>query len=947
MLNLIYSKLRTEGKLINNSVYIVSADAKDLFLANYSNPQCADIGYSVKYSTGDLKGEFNTRKFINTLDYSLDLIKLREVYEKVYRNMAFTFNKRGKEYCRRVINVTFKYSVKEYNRFFDNTYIKFGYLPSDINLVDSVDVRDGELIAIRVDSDVSDPVQSSYLGKYFTYEDGKYQLTKPLKVLFTVADLRDRLYKDGFICDGIHFRRFKRSSGSSRVGKCLFIDDRLYPRMHKWEMGGLRIKDGQEVDLAALEAYIALTLSSIIGTISLRPENFLLIEDFESKFTDNVIATRVGDDGWLKSSPEEVEISNSIWDGQSLIDISAMGEYADYGMILLRNRFFKSACFNANIQKFFAEHNITTVSQLKGRTSAKRIEDIKVITTPSSIKYLKFGSWEQWLEMLNEDSNFGVVKHEKPTHFFDGRMVQVHYQLLNTLQMSQDEVDCLIKPSLDYLRMIQNDPAVLRYHIKYSSDSEAVSSASTTSDVVYQMLGASDKFAKTKLYRDFKHDITKSFKKTLTRGHILVDGNYSTLLGNPIEMMKESIGEFDGESHIGYGNIYCKRFKVGSTILGSRSPHVTMGNILLAQNCGSNAIDTYLNLTNEIVCVNSINENILMRLSGADFDSDTVLLTDDKILIGAASRNYSRFLVPTSIVHAKKVTRHYTQSDQADLDIKTSVNKIGEIVNLSQELNTKLWHMLNSGMGFDEILELYCEISKLDVLSGIEIDKAKKEFSVDSVAEIRRLKTIYSEKDSSGRQVKPNFFGKIARIKGYYDSTKKNYKFHNTTMDYLQHSLNSFRGDRTMDNVIPFSEILLSDEAFSKHSVKYPQVDRILDLARNMRSQIQRVWNSTDAGLDNVSKSQIVSEIRDECYDYIKTIQLNRHTAYKLLLAIEDPKNKDISRSLFYMLFAVPNDSFLSLLQQSKEEIRVLEETDSNECDLKIYGFNFVKKVVD
>ena len=213
--------MRTEGKLINNSVYIVSADAKDLFLANYSNPQCADIGYSVKYSTGDLKGEFNTKRFINTLDYSLDLIKLREVYEKVYRNMAFTFNKRGKEYCRRVINVTFKYSVKEYNRFFDNTYIKFGYLPSDINLVDSVDVRDGELIAIRVDSDVSDPVQSSYLGKYFTYEDGKYQLTKPLKVLFTVADLRDRLYKDGFICDGIHFRRFKRSSGSSRVGKCL------------------------------------------------------------------------------------------------------------------------------------------------------------------------------------------------------------------------------------------------------------------------------------------------------------------------------------------------------------------------------------------------------------------------------------------------------------------------------------------------------------------------------------------------------------------------------------------------------------------------------------------------------------------------------------------------------------------------------------------------------
>lgn len=936
-----------EGKLINNSVYIVSADAKDLFLANYSNPQCADIGYSVKYSTGDLKGEFNTRKFINTLDYSLDLIKLREVYEKVYRNMAFTFNKRGKEYCRRVINVTFKYNVKEYNRFLDNTYIKFGYLPGDVNLVDNVDVRDEELIAIRLDSAVEDPIHSSYLGKYFAYEDGKYKLAESIKVIFTVADLRDRLYKDGFVCDGVHFRRFKRSSGSSRVGKCLFIDDRLYPRMHKWEMGGLRIKEGQEVDLAALEAYIALTLSSIIGTISLRPENFLLIDDFESTFTDKVIATRVGDDGWLKASPEEVEITNSIWDGQSLIDVSAMGAYASYGMILLRNRFFKSACFNANIQAFFVANNITSVSQLKGKTSATNIEDIKVITTPSSIKYLKFGSWEQWLEMLNDDSSFGVVKHEKPTHFFDGRMVQVHYQLLNTLQMSQSEVDSLVKPSLDYLKMIQSDPSVLRYHIKYSADSETISSVSTTNDVVYQMLGVSDKFANTKLYRDFKHDVTKSFKKTLSRGHILVDGNYSTLLGNPIEMLLESIGKFNGESHIGYGNIHCSRFEFGSTVLGSRSPHVTMGNILLAQNRESNSIDTYLNLTDEIVCINSIKENILMRLSGADFDSDTVLLTDNAILVGAASRNYSQFLVPTSIVHANKVTRRYTQSDQADLDIKTSVNKIGEIVNLSQELNTKLWHMLNGGVKFEEVIDLYCEISKLDVLSGIEIDKAKKEFSVDSVAEIRRLKTLYTERDSSGRQVKPNFFGKIARIKGYYDSVKKNYMFHNTTMDYLQHSLNSFRGDRASEKVVPFSDILLSDERFSKHSVKYPQVDRILDLARSMRSQIQKVWNSTDTGLDNASKAHIVAEIRDECYDYIKTIQLNRHTAYKLLLAIEDPKNKDISRSLFYMLFAVPNESFLSLLQQSKEEIRVLEETDSDEFDLSIYGFNFVKRSVN
>ncbi len=601
---------------MGNSVYIVSADAKDLYLANYSSPSSKE--YTVRLTGTDHNDQFNTKRFVNTLDYSLDLIKLREVYEKVYRRMDFTFSKRGKEYCRRVINVTFKYSVKEFNRFFGNVYIKYGYLPQDVQLEDNICIKNGELIAVKVGAPVENPVSPQELGDLFVFDSGTYRLGKTMKVLLTVADLRNRLYHDGFKCDGITFQRFKRSSGSSRVGKCLFIDERLYPRIHKWELCGLKVKDGQEIDLAALEAYIALTLSSIIGTIPLRPENFLVIDDYKIVFKDRVIATRIGDDGWLASKPEEVEISNSIWDGQSLIDKSAMGEWQEYGMVLLRNRFFKSACFNTNIHQFFVDHGITDVSQLSGFTLAKDIRDIKIITTPSSIKYVKFGSLDQWLHLLDKCGDFGVVKHEKPTHFFGGRMVQAHYQLLNTLQLSQSEVDEFIKPSLGYLRLIQEDPAVLRYHIKYSNFFDDVAAAYTSNDVVYQMLGVTDRFAETKLYYDFMSDIVKAFKKQLRCGHVLIHGNYSTLLGNPIEMLYASIGKFDGESIVGAGNVYSRNFPFGQTLLGSRSPHVTCGNIWLATNRDNREIGRYFNLTKEIVCVNSIEENLLMRLSGAD-----------------------------------------------------------------------------------------------------------------------------------------------------------------------------------------------------------------------------------------------------------------------------------------------------------------------------------------
>ena len=120
------------------------------------------------------------------------------------------------------------------------------------------------------------------------------------------------------------------------------------------------------------------------------------------------------------------------------MDTSLFEKYPSRGMLLLRNKFFKSACFNCNIQKWFKNNNITEVSQLNGFTIAKNISDIKIITTPSSIKYLKYASVQEWFN--NIESLFGIVKYEKPTHFFDGRMVQTHYQLLNTLQMSESDM---------------------------------------------------------------------------------------------------------------------------------------------------------------------------------------------------------------------------------------------------------------------------------------------------------------------------------------------------------------------------------------------------------------------------------------------------------------------------------------------------------------------------
>lgn len=606
----------------NQAVNILSLDAKDIYLSNLKLDE-DKRGYTYIKRVSDYPKQsddrYNTRKFKNTLDYSLDLIKIREVYQKVYRKKnGFSFFENDHEYCTHVINVTFNYSVKTYNQFMTGFYVKLGFTANLSDLTDGVLVIDNELIAINTNQLVDSPVSQDILGKNFLYdtEEHKYRLASPFKTVKTQKDLRRELYQKGFYCEGIRFVRYKRSSGSARVGKCLYVNEALYPRLHKYDLCGLKISEGQAVDLAALESYIALTSSSIIDTMQIDPKNILVIDDYESVFRDKAIITSEKD-GHLISELKESDMSNSIWDGQSLIDRSLMGKYRNKGMVLLRNQFFKSCCFNTNIQQWFRDNRITSVEQLNGFTLATNIEDVKLITTPSSIKYLKFGSLTQWLSKI--DSTFGIVKYDKPTHHLGGRLVQIHYQLINTLQLSAKDIKDLLQQSLNFKKMLRDNPAVLRYFIKYPKEHQlSREPLLTTNEIIFNLMGINEQVVHTNYYYKFRSTLFKAFTSNLKCGHVLVNGNYSTLLGNPIEMLQASIRQFSGETQIGVGNIHSTRFEYDRTLIGSRSPHVTASCVWLPHNTENELIDKYVNLTPQIVCINSINEPTLSRLSGAD-----------------------------------------------------------------------------------------------------------------------------------------------------------------------------------------------------------------------------------------------------------------------------------------------------------------------------------------
>lgn len=923
------------------SLKIMAIEAKDLYGAMHA-VRGNEFGYEIRGKDGNI----SLRKFTNAFDYSLDYLKLIDVYGRRVRRNDFSFRIGNHSYTTNIICVTFKYSYKTFNHCGKNTFVRCGYSYKDCVFDDGVCVEDGKLIGIQTNIEVKTPVDNSLLEGYFAFCDGHYEQTGKIPTLLSKAELRSDLYVNGFTCDGVEYVRYKRSSGSSRVGKCLFVNKVLAKEMARWDRCGLDIRNGQVIDLAAWEAYISLPMSSIIGTMQIPLESILVIDDVESSFEDDVVAVDI-QNGHLASAHKRVTISNSLFDGESLLDESMFGKYRNKGMLLLRNRFFKSCCFNTNLQKWFADNGITSVEQLNGFTLATDISQIKMVTTPSSIKYAKFGKVEDWLR--NVEPTFGIVKYEKPPYPFGGRLVQAHYQLFNTLYMSYDEMERVLQPSLDYVKAIQQDTAVFRYALNYPQEvRDDWTCLKTKNELLYTMLGINDKFTQTKLYREFRNDFVRGWIRNLKRGHALINGNYSTLMGNGMEMLKASIGVFNGESVLRPGQIHSTRFAYGRKLLGSRSPHICAGNILLVDNVASEEYDAYFNLTPEIVCVTAANYNIQQQLNGCDYDSDTMLLTDNELLIDVATRFYGQFKVPTNMTTSVKLKRYYTDSDKADLDIKTSVNKIGEIVNLSQQLNSIMWNKMHHGATFESCLELYEDICKLAVLSNVEIDRAKKEFVINSTTELDILKKKYKLADGD-KSVKPMFFKMITLENGFELSEHVRYRYFDTSMDYLQRIVNRFNMRKNRDRstkMIPFSDVIKRPSLYVRQGHYYPVCSAIIDLIKATRAEIKSVYFGYDLMQqdERVIARHKADMLREKCVDAVMKVSNVPAVMYLVLREIDNPKNSDIAKTVFDIMFNLSDSAVPDMIKASMESVCSL--TEDEDGDIKLFGFQFKKQAI-
>lgn len=897
------------------------------------------------------RGSYLKENYAGFIPYSLELVKLRTegINEFTYRNKK---NEQGKTYPAKI-------DVQEIDIRTVKNISKF-YTDDVINVKFSSKVHDGKNTLSKIEkafkrklSNKRTKVQHSVRGKTLSeaktlvrkyhsnlkLENKKHeQRIEEIKLTIkqneniwsdsvSIDELRYEFYKNGFTLmnwkgEDVYYVVYKRSSAKARTGECLFIRKELYETMITWSHMGLDFEKDDEIDIPALSAYNALVASSIEGILKINPKNILLVKDIESVFKHEAIVIEkdvLNNQDILKSvEKKDAKIKNSLWDGQGLLDVQYFkGDYKGKGMILTRQHFFKSCLFNTNIVQFMKDqygdkYETAVIKDLLG--NPVKVKNIHCIITSSSLKVFKFSSivgtdkemYSHWKKVVRSEKNvFGVCKSESSTKLgsLDNMpLQQMSYQMLNSLELDSEGIQELCKFEVDYINTLKTDDNAFINHLRNNS------TITNAHNMIADLYDHNNEFAKTKLFNKYKIEEIDKYNKHIKKGKIRIVGDYMVLCGNPLEMLFHSIDKFnieDIENHSLKGNqVYTKLFDDKMKLACFRNPHTSSNNLLYVINKHNDLINTYFNFTNNIIVVNAINFPIQDILSGCDYDSDTVLCTNDDTIVKVAENNDAK--VCLNGVNAESNSYLLTNENKAIVDKKIASDTIGRIVNIGQLAQSIMYDAKARGK-----IKIYNKMKEvveiISVASTISIDLAKRTYDINIVKELERLDSIVKSTlrvDKDKNKLYPVFLcrGKKNRKPFYYktpmDYLNKIFSVKNTETEEIEVKVKRANELKSSDIVDIWDLVAKCDENGEIYNVRNAndkQENEILSMVNDYSLTITAYHAQINSAKDN-DKKQLIKGIVNEAREFeskIKKRAIKPVTIYAMLYHLFKAKSID------------------------------------------------------
>lgn len=705
---------------------------------------------------------------------------------------------------------------------------------------------------------------------------------------------------EGFKINGISYKRLLCTTNGVKTSTVVYASERTVN-----DNGNIttmvealkrRIENGRDITVpivpAKLSAYEALCASNSIPVSW--PKGIIVVRDCIIHFKSDIINI-TDKDGYKEPVVEflrDQDVSNNCSDGCSMMLPSLArrwngeltGDYEhEIGGCNLRCSWTKGMTFPFDYIRF-AEEVIGASEDSQEKYfiedvwGVKRdVRDSELIITESQLKLTK--SYKSWEDYYNNCINNGyTIRIAKTAPHDVDNIRQLNYQFIQSLPMTDDDIDELIYPTISEIKDIigMNVDKTIAYLCGDGFDSDSIEYADTIAKVLMiEPKMISDPYIQSKIKKMIERRI-----RDAKIGVLDVHGNFQIISGD-LYALCESMFGLKPNGLLRAGELYSKYWKDCGVkrVLCARAP---MSNIhsLMSQNiCYDNKVADWYKYMPTVVVVNG-HDTMPAALNGFDQDGDLLFTTDNEPML----RNQAN--IPALFCPQKNANKIAVSEDDIINANKAGFgSKIGAITNRITAMTSL---MSNYEPGSKEYETLRYRTQCGQKLQQEEIDKAKGiipvkmnpewyvwsankiDYENDSDEEIERKKF----NQSICAHKKPYFFQyNYLSLKRDYDkyvkiSNENAVSIYKKTLDEMLHSENLTEEEQKF--IGNYKRNLPLDES--------PSVMNKICWAVEKATDDLNFYNSSDYSCNNLSSGVVYNK---EIYDVIKIICDNYRNSIK------------------------------------------------------------------
>lgn len=595
------------------------------------------------------------------------------------------------------------------------------------------------------------------------------ELTKDLMIVnvFFFQVFND-LVKYGFDYEGEKYIFLTASAGQIRTKRAVFVKKSAYDKIEQRLMCGLSIEDINAqggINTNKYLAYLALNNSATEVWEDFDIDKSIVVNDFETMVEGEVDYI---DEDTYEITRKQMNVPIPHTDG--------CGIMLDGPTRMVRLPWVKGLLVQFPFDKFIQEKctdGKCIVTDIYGEEHDVLAEGIRYIFTKSQFKLAKyFHSWSCYKERFKNNQCEACYCNIEEPYIPKSR---INYQMLQTLSdMKNDEIQCLIKQSVEEIETIGNDYqttmrllGATEYNKNPSWFQEAL--------MIYP-----------ELFRDqYCREILKQTKQSLVKqaksGRLRVNGKYLFLSPDLYAFCEWLfLGEQNPKGLLEDGEVYTSEFKNGDELACLRSPHLYR-EWPIKQNKRNEELDKWFGMTK---CIYTSCHDLISRILQFDNDGDKALVVKDRLLTKIAERNMEGIVPLAYNLKKANAEQLSTESMYQGMVHAYTGGNIGPISNNI----TKVW---NSGEIGEEQLNV---VRWLTYTNNQVIDYAKTLWLADPPKKVKDTIKSYTKakvpnffiyaKDKETHQVEPPNDSTMNRIAASIPDSKIRFSKSISKFDY-------------------------------------------------------------------------------------------------------------------------------------------------------------------